>query len=119
MIENLLSHCLQPVREAELRLRRRRVTIAVLLIGSAGFLALFGLALWADWWSWPAVLGWLGFLMVASIIGLIRAGRGLDLRDLARQVEENHPDLQAALLAAMDQKVEAGAEPSFLQKRLM
>lgn len=119
MIENFLSKCLHPVLEAEIQLRRRRVTIAMLVIGAAGFLALLGLAVWADWWSWPVVLGWLAVLSIASIIGIVRAGKTPDLRHIARKVEENHPDLQAALLAAMDQKTAPGELPSFLQRRLI
>ncbi|MDF1826209.1 MAG: hypothetical protein P1U68_16300 [Verrucomicrobiales bacterium] len=119
MIENFLSKCLHPVLEAEIQLRRRRVTIAMLVIGAMGVLILLALAVWADWWSWPVVLGWLALLSLASIIGIIRAGKTPDLRPLAQQVEENHPDLEAALLAAMDQKTAPGEEPSFLQKRLI
>jgi len=119
MIETLLSKCLHPVLEAEIQLRRRRVTIAILVAGSLGFLVLLGLAIWTDWWSWPVILGWMALLSVVSIIGIVRAGKKPDLRTLAKQVEESHPDLQAALLAAMDQKVEPGGELSFLQRRLM
>ncbi|MEM1442453.1 MAG: hypothetical protein AAGF67_08925, partial [Verrucomicrobiota bacterium] len=119
MIETLLSKCLHPVLEAEIRLRRRRVMIALLVTGSVGFLILLALATWADWWSWPVVLGWAALLTIASLIGISWAGKEPDLRALARRVEESHPDLQAALLAAMDEKSEPGAELSYLQRRLM
>ncbi|MEM6277888.1 MAG: hypothetical protein AAF733_00315, partial [Verrucomicrobiota bacterium] len=72
-----------------------------------------------NWWSWPVVLGWAAFLAIASAIGIARANKAPDLRAIARRVEESHPDLQAALLAAMDEKSEPGAELSFLQRRLM
>ncbi|MEM6917236.1 MAG: hypothetical protein AAF491_11780, partial [Verrucomicrobiota bacterium] len=80
---------------------------------------LFTLAIWAGWWSWPLVLGWAAILSVASLVGISRANQDPDLRVLARRVEESHPDLQAALLAAMDEKTEPGAEPSYLQRRLL
>ncbi|NRB73927.1 MAG: hypothetical protein HRU46_06185, partial [Verrucomicrobiales bacterium] len=119
MIEKLLASCLKPVLEAEVQLRKRKVITFTLLAGLAGILALLAAAYFADWWSWVAVFAWFIVLAVGAAIGLSNATRPLDLRGIARQVEEKHPDLQAALLAAMDQKPTASGELSFLQKRLM
>jgi hypothetical protein len=119
MIEKLLANCLEPVLAAEAQLRQRRVLISVLILGAIGFTVLFALSVFQDWWSWKAVFGWLGFLTLIGLIGLIRANREPDLREIAKKVEENHPDLQAALLAAMDQKPSADGELSYLQKRLL
>ncbi len=119
MIEKLLASCLRPVLEAEMQLRRRRVIILTLSIGLVGMLALFAASRWGDWWSWPAVFGWMGCLSIGAAIGLSRATGLPDMRALARLVEENHPDLQAALLAAMDQKPSVDGELSFLQLRLL
>ena len=119
MIEKLLASCLKPVLEAEVQLRKRKVITFTLLTGLAGILALLAAAYYADWWSWMTVFAWFIVLAVGTAIGLSNATRPLDLRGIARQVEEKHPDLQAALLAAMDQKPAVSGELGFLQKRLM
>lgn len=119
MIEKLLASCLKPVLEAEVQLRKRKVITCTLLTGLAGILALLAAAYYADWWSWMTVFAWFIVLAVGAAIGLSNATRPLDLRGIARQVEEKHPDLQAALLAAMDQKPAVSGELGFLQKRLM
>ena len=119
MIEKLLASCLKPVLEAEVQLRKRKVITFTLLTGLAGILALLAAAYYADWWSWMTVFAWFIVLAVGAAIGLSNATRPLDLRGVARQVEEKHPDLQAALLAAMDQKPAVSGELGFLQKRLM
>ena len=119
MIEKLLASCLKPVLEAEVQLRKRKVITYTLIAGLIGVLTLTAAAHWADWWSWGAVFLWFIVLAVAAAVGLSNATRPVDIRSIARQVEEKHPDLQAALLAAMDQKPSMTGELSFLQKRLM
>ena len=120
MIAKLLSSCLGPVIAAEKQLRRRKLVIALLSIGAAGFALLAGLALFFSWWSWPVVLGFSAFLFLVSAIGLIRIERSIpDLRELARLIEEKHPDLRAALLAAMDQQPGPDGELSYLQRKLL
>ncbi|MEM9017434.1 MAG: hypothetical protein AAGC68_10500, partial [Verrucomicrobiota bacterium] len=119
MIEKLLATHLKPVLEAEMQLRRRRVVTAILAIGAVGMAALFLAACSTNWWSWPAVFVWLGILATAAAIGLSRATRPPDLRGLARRVENEHPDLQAALLAAMDQSPSPDGDLTYLQRRLL
>jgi len=120
MIQKLLGTCFGPVIAAEMHLRRRQLVIAVLLIAVAGFAGLSALSAFAGWWSWWAVLGLVGTLIVATLVGLAIIDRSKpDLRELARRIEEKHPDLRAALLAAMDQKPGPGGELGFLQKRLL
>jgi hypothetical protein len=120
MITKLLDSCLGPVIAAEKQLKRRQLVIAVLAIGAIGCAILAALALFASWWSWPALFTWFGALCLASAIGFIRIDRSTpDLRELARRIEEKHPDLRAALLAAMDQKPGPDGELSFLQRKLL
>jgi hypothetical protein len=120
MIQKLLGTCLGPVIAAEMHLRRRHLFITVLLTAVAGFAGLAALSAFAGSWSWWAVLGFTGVLIVATLVGLALIDRSKpDLRELARRIEEKHPDLRAALLAAMDQKPGPGGELGFLQKRLL
>lgn len=120
MIAKLLDSCLGPVIAAEKRLKRRQLVIAVLATGAIGCAVLAALALFASWWSWPLVLGFFGALCLASAIGFVRIDRSTpDLRELARRIEEKHPDLRAALLAAMDQKPGPDGGLSFLQRKLL
>ena len=120
MITKLLSSCLGPVVAAEKHLRRRQLVIAVLATGAITCAALTALAFFAAWWSWPVVIGCLGTLCLASAIGLFRIEQSSpDLRKIAQRIEEKHPDLRAALLAAMDQKPGPDGEIGFLQKRLL
>ena len=119
MIEKLLASCLKPILDAEVELRKKRVITYVFAAGLLCMLALTAAAHWAEFWSWGAVLLCFIVLAVAAAAGLSNATRPVDIRSMARQVEEKHPDLQAALLAAMDQKPSDTGELSFLQKRLM
>ena len=120
MIQKLLGTCLGPVIAAEMHLRRRHLFIAVLLTAVAGFAGLAALSAIAGWWSWWAVLGLVATLIITTLVGLALIDRSKpDLRELARRIEEKHPDLRAALLAAMDQKPGPGGELGFLQKRLL
>ncbi|HRQ88703.1 MAG TPA: hypothetical protein PLA50_07885 [Bacteroidia bacterium] len=120
MLQKLLATCLEPVIAAERRLRRRRWTAAVLVAGALGCAALALVAMATGWWSWPLVLGGLALLTVVSFVGHWRIGTGNpDLREIARRVEEGHPDLRSALLAAMDQKPGPDGELGFLQRRLL
>ena len=119
MIEKLLASCLKPVLDAEVELRKKRVIAYAFAAGLVCMLTLTSAAHWAGWWSWGAVLLCFIVLTVAAAAGLSNATRPVDIRSMARQVEEKHPDLQAALLAAMDQKPSDTGEISFLQKRLM
>ena len=118
MIEKLLAQILNPILDAETTLRRRRVVIFVLALGAIGFFGLLAMAIFRDWWSWKVVFGWLGVLTLLAGICLARASRQPDMRYLAQKVEENHPDLRSALLAAMDQKPDENGELGYLQKQL-
>jgi len=120
MIEKLLDNCLRPVIEAEMRLRRRRVVGISLGAGALVLAGLIALAEVSGWWSWPVVFGWLGLVAAALLGGLWWAEkRRPDTRKLARRVEDAHPDLRAALLAALDQKPDADGRMGYLQERLV
>ena len=121
MITPLLRQCLLPLLEADRRLATRR-TVAILLVLAA--LLFGGLALWCHFAAKPwtgAVLGGCVLLLIVWVFAAVRwqESRRPDLRRLAHRVEEEHPDLQAGLLAAMDQEVPPGGRLSFLQQRLL
>lgn len=120
MIDKLLASCLEPVVAAEKRWRQRRFAAWLFLVGALGFVALAALAHGMGWWSPYAAAAWAGLLMVASLAGWRRIeGRLPDLRAPAGRVEQSHPDLRMALLAAMDQKPQADGSLSFLQRKLL
>lgn len=120
MIETLLASCLGPVVAAEKRVRRRTLAISMLLAATLACLVFLLLAVQFSWWSWPAVLGAFGALALASLVGsVVVERRGPDLRLVARRIEEAHPDLRAALLAAMDQRPGPDGELGYLQRRLL
>ncbi len=120
MIEKLIQTTLEPVIEAEKRLRQRRVRITMLSIGAVALGVFVFLASRYNWWSPATIYGVLGGLFVITLIALYRVKKNtIDARDIARRIEENHPDLRSALLAAMDQKPGPDGELSYLQKRLL
>ncbi|MEC5126717.1 hypothetical protein VSU19_08155 [Verrucomicrobiales bacterium BCK34] len=120
MIEKLIQTTLEPVIEAEKRLKQRRVRIVMLSIGAVALGIFTLLASRYNWWSLPTIFGVLGSLFAITLIALYRVKKNtLNARQIARKIEENHPDLRSALLAAMDQKPGPDGELSYLQKRLL
>ncbi len=120
MIDKLLASCLGPVIAAEKQWRRRIFSASLFAIGTLGFIALFVAARFTGWWSMNALLSWAGLLTLLSLIGMRWIEhRSIYLRELARRVEEAHPDLRAALLAAMDQQPAVDGSLNFLQKKLL
>src|SRR5215471_9299550 len=58
-------------------------------------------------------------LLVALVIGVRRARRVPDWRELARQIEKRRPQLDGRLLTAVQQNAGSGAEFNYLQQRLI
>lgn len=120
MIQKVLGNCLKPIIQAEAQLRNRYLVSGILAVGASGMLVFILLSLYADWWSWSAVLGFFGLLAIFTIGGFIwSASRKPNLRDLAKRVEEEHPELRTALLTAMDQKPRADGTLGYLQSRVL
>lgn len=121
MISPLLRQCLSPLLEADRRLATRRTVSALMVLAAVLF---GGLALWCHLvgkpWTW-SVLGGCVLLLIVGIGWAVhrQESRRPDLRSLARRVEQEHPDLQAGLLAALDQEVPPGGKLGFLQRRLL
>ena len=121
MIEEALRKQLEPVVE-----RRRRLSLAWRLSIYWLAAALVGAALVAAdrLWGWrsPLALGALCAATVAATLWAIYRSRrlGPDYRAIARNIEQQHPDLRALLLAAIEQRPE-GPDGLFgyLQKQVL
>ena len=121
MIEEALRKQLEPVVE-----RRRRLSLAWRLSNYWLALAFTGTVLvGADrLWGWrsPLALGVLCAAAVAATFWAIYRSRrlGPDYRAIARNIEQQHPDLKALLLAAIEQRPE-GPDGLFgyLQKQVL
>jgi hypothetical protein len=121
MIEEALRKQLEPVVD-----RRRRLSLAWRLSIYWLASALVGAALvGADrLWGWrsPLALGALCTAAVAATLWAIYRSRrlGPDYRAIARNIEQQHPDLRALLLAAIEQRPE-GPDGLFgyLQKQVL
>lgn len=120
MIQQALESCLRPVIEAESRLLKRRATVVLLLVGALGLLVFHLLGVHAGWWDSRVVLLFLGLLAAAALaIPWFLRSRQPDLRDLARRVEEAHPDLRVRLLTALDQEPGPDGKIGYLQSVLI
>ena len=120
MIQKVLDNCLRPIIAAETQLRNRKLMSWVLILGALIAAIFIALATFLNWWSWPAIFGLLGAMVLALIVGAIWSNaKKPDLRELAHRVETKHPDLRSALLAAMDQEPRPDGSLGYLQSRLL
>ncbi|MFZ4765577.1 MAG: hypothetical protein ACOYMN_11540, partial [Roseimicrobium sp.] len=115
----VLERRLAPLIDAERQLWQRKALAVGLLLVSVLTIALAWCATRAHWSIATVWLGALGMLLVALAVAGVGASRHrVNLRALARRIETRHPDLQAALLTALDQQ--QGAEGlSYLQERVV
>jgi len=121
MIEEALRRQLQPIADRRRRLHvARRLSICWLICALVGA-ALVGIAwLWGGGSS-PAV----AVLCMATVLAtawIIHKSRRLqpDYRAMARTIEQQHPDLQAMLLAAIEQQPQgADGQMGYLQQRVI
>ncbi|HRV47958.1 MAG TPA: hypothetical protein P5068_09355 [Sedimentisphaerales bacterium] len=121
MIEHSLRRQLEPIVT-----RRRRLDLAWRLSRYWLIAALVGLALiGADWlWGWRLPFG-MGFWCIATIAATIAAiyktdRIGPNYQAIARNIEQHHPDLQALLLAAIEQKPDhPGGRLGYLQTQVL
>ncbi len=121
MIEHSLRRQLEPIVA-----RRRRLDLAWRLSRYWLIAALAGLVLiGADWlWGWRLPFGmglWCIATIAATIAAIYKTDRiGPDYQAIARNIEQHHPDLQALLLAAIEQKPEhPGGRLGYLQTQVL
>jgi len=120
MTHKVISNLLRPLVDAEARLRRRHILALVLALGALGGGAFTLLGLYSDWWDVSVILGYFGFL--AALTGGLLIWSALktpDLREIARRVEDSHPELRAALLTVFDQKPRENGRLGYLQSRVV
>ncbi len=72
-------------------------------------------------WRAPMVLPLLAGLAATAItaIAMLHYARAPDFRWAAKTIEQAHPELQGVLLTAVQQVIEPGATPNFLQHRVL
>lgn len=121
MLNRLLQTRLEPIVE---RYRQRRLS-KVLAKYYAGAVVVIGVV-----WVLSAVMGWreswlapaLGVMGLLGALGMrIRHGRqGVDVREVAREIEGENPRLHALLLTAVEQEAdEKTGALNFLQERVV
>lgn len=118
-LSRALEQRLQPLMEAERNLWRRKTQVMGFLVAALLVPVLAWVVLQH---GYSLHLVWLGSLGMAALILLgasFVAGRQcVEMRQVARRVEREHPELKAVLLTALDQS--ALHEPiSYLQERVL
>ncbi len=121
MIEEALHRQLQPIADRRRRLYlARRLSIGWLICGLIGA----GLVAAAWLWGWGLSLA-AAALCIAAVLAtgwIVYRSRRLqpDYRALARTIEQQHPDLQALLLAAIEQEPQGpDGQMGYLQQRVI
>lgn len=121
MIESVLQRQLAPVVERHARIRKTRRRVLVFSVVALTSLVLFLIALqWgvgsASWLLLPLAGG-----MIASVLGRVLSRRPeIDVHEIAREIEENNPQLQALLVTAVEQEESSGrGRLNFLQERVV
>ncbi len=119
---------MHPLLEARLRrvvARRRRLVLWCQLAGCWGGAALLGLGWMAlqrqSGWSSALALPVIAMLGVtgALIVAVRHRRTKSDWREVVRQIETRHPELDGRLLTAAQQQAKAGGDLNYLQHRLV
>ena len=115
-----LKHALRPVARRQQRAVLWR-TLGVCWAAAAGVtLALVWLQRQSGWTSSLALPGMVLLALVAALVLALRQRRReTDWREVAREIEACHPELDGRLLTAVQQEPQAGTELNYLQRRLL
>ncbi|MBW7989736.1 MAG: hypothetical protein FVQ84_06950 [Planctomycetes bacterium] len=121
MIEKALRKQLRPIVN-----RRRRLYLMWRLSAYWFIAGIIGVSLViADWlWGWNSLIAnWVLCIstLLATVLALYKYSQiHLDYRAVARNVEQQHPDMQALLLAAIEQQPQGlGGQLGYLQERVI
>ncbi|HSV98774.1 MAG TPA: DUF4175 family protein [Sedimentisphaerales bacterium] len=121
MIEEALRRHMQPAVDRRMHVHLAWRMAACWLIAGLVGIALAG----AGWlWGWRSPWATLGLFIVAFLatIWVVYRSRRMqpDYRALARTIEQQHPELQALLLAAVEQKPEGPeGQWGYMQRRVI
>ncbi len=120
MIAPLLQKQLEPVARRYRRLQLWRGLAVCWALAALAGVAVIGIYQLTGWWTSLA----LPLLAGATLAGAVMVWRGarkmtLDFRWIARQIEQEHPELHTLLLTAVEQQPQDGAELGYLQQRVI
>ncbi|MDF1814509.1 MAG: hypothetical protein P1V20_20045, partial [Verrucomicrobiales bacterium] len=120
MTHQVLSNCLRPVIDAETRWRKRRLVTFGLVAGTLVMITLVIIARTTGWWSSPlALLTVIGTVLAVTAGWIWLSKKEIDLKTLSKQVEAEHPDLNALLLTAMDMDLGPEGRLGYLQSQVL
>jgi len=120
-IEELLKKRLEPVARRQRSLRvKTGMSICWGVAGVIGIVAAVTMAATQSTAWLPAAIGLLVITAIASFLVRRSAGaNALDYRAIARHIEQSHPELQALLLAAIEQSPDADGRYGYMQERVI
>src|SRR5262245_53664913 len=121
MIESHLKHHLEPVAQRQ-RSLRLWIGVGVCWLAVALVAAVFLLLQRFAGWSAPSTFGTLiAAAVVLALVVRARLGRWEpDFREVARKIEQEHPELHALLLTAVEQQPDPkSGQLNFLQDRVI
>lgn len=118
-LSRALEQRFKPLMEAERQLWRRKVQVIGFLVAAL----LIPVLAWMLWKNGSSLLIlWVAGIGLASLIlmiaSLMAGQHRMDMHQLARRIESEHPELQAALLTALDQS-SSDHTLSYLQERVV
>ena len=120
MIGDILKRKMQPLKDAEDLIFRRWVVSGVMLLGAGALVVMIWLAVAQQWFSGGMVFG---LLLAASLLVMVtvtlKKQKPLNFKKLADRIEEEHPELQQALLTAVEQKPGPDGKLGYLQERVI
>jgi hypothetical protein len=120
MMGDALQRKLQPLKDADDLVFRRWMVSGVLLAGAGILVVMIWLAAERQWFSGASIFALvLAACLLVVVSVTLKKQRGLDLKKLARQVEGQYPELQQALVTAVEQRPGPDGRLGFLQERVI
>src|SRR5690349_18108788 len=121
MTEPFLRSQLEPIAKRRRRFGLARdlaIAWAATAVVALGFLGIYRASGWLATWVLPALVS-LG--VAATVVVWVRSRRWApDFRQIARQIEQRHPELHALLLTAVEQQPDPETgKYNYLQERVI
>ena len=118
MLHPILHRKLNEIVEARNAVRLRWANIVLLVIAAVFLLAVCVHGRLAHEHFFSVMLGLVGYLVIGGLVAKLWARSKFDVHQLSREIEERHPELQAVLLTAVEQKP-GDAGFSYLQEQVI